>query len=96
VIKHFDEDEVTSLSDGSYGASHFYDSSGISAEEIIEVLAKVWRSLEEGFTSECERLQGILKECYSSSSDSNRLLCDFTMEDVRKPFVGNAPAARKR
>ncbi|UZJ53331.1 hypothetical protein CBS101457_002651 [Exobasidium rhododendri] len=92
VLKHFDEEEITTLAEGG----SFYDSSGISAEEIVEVLGKVWKSLEEGFTVECERLQRILRDCYSNSNDSSKLLCDFTMEDVRRPFVGNAPAGRKR
>jgi hypothetical protein len=90
VIKHFDEDEVTHLAE----ASNIHDASGISAEEIIEVLGLVWRSLEDGYSMECERLQRILRECYSDSS--SRILCDFTIEDVRRPFASNSPAARKR
>ncbi|MCO5612677.1 hypothetical protein L7F22_066946 [Adiantum nelumboides] len=82
VIKHFDDEEITTLSEGINGASNFYDTSGISAEEIIEVLGRVWRNLEDGFTMECERMQRILRECYANNNDSSKLLCDFTMEDV--------------
>jgi hemerythrin len=96
VIKHFDDEEITTLAEGLNGASNFYDASGISAEEIIEVLGKVWRSLEDGFTIECERMQRILRECYSNNNDSSKLLCDFTIEDVRRPFASSAPAGRRR
>jgi hypothetical protein len=81
VLKHFDEEDITTLSEASNGNAFFYDQSGISAEEIIEVLGMVWR---------------ILRECYSNNNDSSKLLCDFTMEDIRRPFAGNAPAGRKR
>lgn len=96
VTKHFDEEEITSLAEGLNGASNLHDASGISAEEIIEVLGLVWRSLEDGFTFECERMQRILRECYSTNTENSKLLCDFTIEDVRRPFGSNSPAGRRR
>lgn len=98
VQKHFDEDEITTLVShdgaGNAAGSNVYDASGVSADEIIEVLSVVWRHLEDGFTAECERLVRILKDCYSSND--SRVLADFTMEDVRRPFASNSPAGRRR
>ncbi|MCO5588234.1 hypothetical protein L7F22_042189 [Adiantum nelumboides] len=93
VQKHFDEDEITILAsqDASSGGNLF-DGSGISADEIVEVLSVVWRHCEDAFTHECERLMRILKECYLDG----KLLAEFTMEDVRRPFASNSPAGRKR
>lgn len=96
VAKHFDDDEVTSIAEGLSNAANVHDASGIGLEEIVEVLGMVWRNLEDGFTTECQRLQRVLKDCYSQSNESSKLLCDFTMEDVRKPFASNAPAGKRR
>jgi hypothetical protein len=96
VQKHFDEDEITTLvsHDGGGGVSNVYDASGISADEIVEVLSTVWRHLEDGFTSECERLIRILRECYTTND--SKLLAEYTIEDARRPFASNSPAGRRR
>lgn len=109
VQKHFDEEDLTNLITGTHdggtagsgsaglsggGRMHLHDISGISADEIVELLSLVWKYLEDGFTTECERMVRILKDCYSSNDA--RLLSDFTMEDVRRPFAANGPGGRRK
>ena len=93
VQKHFDEDEITTLlSVGHHDGNNLMDASGIPADEIIEVLSVVWRHCEDAFLGECERIMRILRDCYHDG----KVLPEFTIEDVRRPFASNSPASRKR
>lgn len=70
VGKHFDDDDPSSSSVGA------------DADEAAEVLSRVWKSCEESFERETDRLIRIIKDCYVDGNNS----LEYNSADVSRAF----------
>jgi len=70
VGKHFDDDDPSS------------SSTGADADEAAEVLSRVWKSCEESFERETDRMSRIVKDCYVDGSSQ----LEYSSADVARAF----------